>query len=247
MSVKCDTVIFHPTNARTVRLTGGTKSIKAHSFNNEIVSLEIPSDLVISIGETISVKGKQYKINTIKKLYIGHTLIYEFYVAKPTKSNIFVIPMLGGERKLFFYDTHLINTFIGLPNHEGCIALLYRWSGDPLFLKFENALKQFRSFIDCEDVSENMTMYIFDVPKKHIKNYKNFINGNYSRLTPEYKTKILQFHGMNIDSQVGQIIFKSEKRKQRLETTLGCKLDDDAELYSIMDPKFEIFNPKYYI
>ena len=52
---------------------------------------------------------------------------------------------------------------------------------------------------------------------------------------------------MNIDGQIGQILFKSEKRKLRLETKLGCQLDDDAELYSIIDPKFETFNPNYYI
>ena len=60
------------------------------------------------------------------------------------------------------------------------------------------------------------------------------------------KEEILKFHGMDITSQLGQIIFKSEKRKLMLENTLNVKLDDDAELYSIIDAN-EIFNPKYYL
>ena len=127
MSVKCETVIFNIMNARTLRLTGGTKAIKVHKFEDEIVSLEIPGDTVVSVGETISIKGKKFKINIINKLYLGNALVYELHMAKQTKSNIFVLPMLSGERKLFFFDNHLINTFIGIPNHEGCIALLYRW------------------------------------------------------------------------------------------------------------------------
>ena len=246
MPVKCDTVLFNITNARTVRLTGGTKSIKAHKVNKEIVSLEI-NDRIISLGETISIKKNKFKVNEIEKKFLGNVLVYEFYMAKQTKSNIFVLPMLSGERKLFFYDTHLINTFIAVEEHKSCIALLYRWSNDPLFLKFENAIKQFRNYKDYIDVSESLVVYIFDVPMKHRENYKNFIHGKYSELTPQYKTSLLKFHGMNIDGQIGQILFKSEKRKLRLETKLGCQLDDDAEIYSIIDPKFETFNPNYYI
>ena len=96
------------------------------------------------------------------------------------------------------------------------------------------------------DVSSDLVMFIFDVPKKHIKNYTKFINGKYSELTDNYKTQILKFHGMNIDGQIGQILFKSEKRKARLEHMLGVTLDDSAELFSIIDDS-EVFNPKYYL
>ena len=51
---------------------------------------------------------------------------------------------------------------------------------------------------------------------------------------------------MNIDGQIGQILFKSEKRRARLEHMLGVTLDDSAELLSIIDDS-EVFNPKYYL
>ena len=94
---------------------------------------------------------------------------------------------------------------------------------------------------------DEYVLYLFDVPSGQKQNYKKFINGKYSELSTKYKTQLLKFHGMNIDSQIGQILFKSEKRKHRLETMLGCILDDEAELYSIIDPKKELFNPKNYL
>lgn len=245
MQVKCKTIILNPIDARTIKVTGGTKAIKTHKYEEEIVCLEMP-EYTISTGEVISIKERKYKVNIIKELYVGNTLFYELCLAKQTKSSLFALPMLGGERKLFFYNNLLVNAFIGLPDHEGCIALLYRWSGDPLFLKFEKAIEQFRNYIGTQDISNEFVMFIFDVPTKHIDNYKKFITGKYSEFNETYKAKILQFHGMNVDGQIGQILHKSEKRKKRLEHMLGMSLDESAELYSIIDDS-EIFNPKYYL
>ena len=109
------------------------------------------------------------------------------------------------------------------------------------FLIFKRFMT-FMKFMSCME----FIMFLFDVPKRHTTNYKKFINGEYSKLTARYKEDILKFHGLDITSQLGQIIFKSEKRKLMLENTLNIKLDDDAELYSIIDSN-EIFNPKYYL
>jgi hypothetical protein len=247
MPVKCEKAILNPTDARTIKITGGTKTIVSHKYKDKIVSLEFPDGTVISLEQTITVKKRPYKVNIIKKTFVGNTLVYELSVAEKTKSTLFALPMLGGERRLFFYDNLLINCFIGTPDHEGCIALLYRWSGDPLFLKFENALKQFGNYLDSYDVSETLIMFVFDIPTKHIENYKSFISGKYSEFNSAYKTKILKFHGMDINSQLAQIMYKSEKRKKRLETTLNVTLDENAELYSILDKKQEIFDPNYYL
>ena len=248
MPVKCDKIILNPTNARTIKITGGTRSIRAHRHDDKIVSLELPEDRIFSLGQTIKVKKKRYKINIIKQIFVGNVILYELIVSERTKSTLFVLPMLGGERKLYFYDNLLINCFIGLPDHEGCIALLYRWSGDPLFDKFEKALKKFSNYITdyVPDKHSELIMFVFDVPKKHIKNYKKFLNGKYSELSAEYKENTLKFHGLDITSQLGQILFQSEKRRIKLENTLNVKLSEDAELYSILDEK-EKFNPKYYL
>ena len=158
------------------------------------------------------------------------------------------MPMLGGNKHLYFYNQYLINCFLGTKeNGEGSIILLYRWSKGPLFLKFEGAVKKFRNFVEAIDVSKEFVLYKFDIPTKYRKDYKTFIKGKYSELSTNYKNQILKFHKADINSQISQILYKGEKRKNRLEHSLGIELDSDAELFSIIDMDLELFDKNYYL
>ena len=146
MSVKSKQVYFNITDTRTVRVTGGTKSIIAHKAHEKIVSLELPDSKLFSIGDTITINNQPYKINIIEKMYSNNVLFYELYVAKKTKSTLLIMPMLGSSKKLFFYNNFLVNCFVGTKEEgEGSIDLLYKVSKDPLFSKFIDAVKQFKS------------------------------------------------------------------------------------------------------
>ena len=156
--------------------------------------------------------------------------------------------MLGGTKRLWFYNQLFINAFIGIKNKvENKIILLYRKSNDILFKKFKNALKQFRSFRSMEDIDDDYILFIFDVPTHHVKNFKLFKEGKYSKLNRTYKLKILDYHGLNVDNAIGQILFKTSKRKKHLEKKIGMYLPDDAELYSIPEKHEEHFNINYYL
>jgi hypothetical protein len=246
MAVKCDQLIYAPVNALTFRISGGTKVLVPHELENRIYSLEGPDGLNLSVGLTIPIKGIKYKINLIEKKEIKGIITYELSVANRTKSSIYILPMLGGNRTLFLWNKLLLNVFISTEEHDKCIALLYRFSADPLFLKFEKALCKFRNFIDKIDVDPYHVLFVFSVPKKHTNNYESFINGKYSELQKLYKLNILEFHDQDISSQIGQILFKSEKRKQLLEKLLDVNLPEDSELYSIINIEEETFNPKIY-
>tara|TARA_Y100000401_G_scaffold115611_1_gene119634 strand:- start:1164 stop:1910 length:747 start_codon:yes stop_codon:yes gene_type:complete len=248
MSIKSKQVYFNVMDTRTVRVTGGTKSITAHKDNDKIVSLELPNSKLFSIGDTMTINNQPYKINIIEKMYGNDVLFYEFYVAKKTKSTLLIMPMLGSNKKLFFYNNFLINCFVGTKEDGiGSIVLLYRWSKDPRFLKFEAALKQFRNFIGFKDISDNFILFEFKVPTKYKKDYKTFIDGKYSKLSTQYKNQILKFNDAEIDSQIAQILYKSERRRNRLEHSLGITLDPDAELFSVIDLDLELFDKNYYL
>ena len=231
MAVKCDQLIYTPVNALTFKISGGTKVLIPHELENRIYSLEGPDDLNLSIGLTIPIKG---------------IISYELSVAKRTKSSIYILPMLGGNRNLFLWNKLLLNTFIATHENDRCIALLYRFSADPLFLKFEKALCKFRNFKDKIDIDSYHVLFIFDIPEYHEHNYEKFINGKYSELQKLYKLNILEFHDQDISSQIGQILFRSEKRKHLLEKLLAASIPKDSELYSIMNIEEETFNPKVY-
>ena len=62
-----------------------------------------------------------------------------------------------------------------------------------------------------------------------------------------YKLKILDFHDMDIDQALGQILFKSEERRLTLEAKLDAEIDQQSELLSVLDMEKETLNLKYYL
>jgi len=115
--VKCDIPTFTPISAGVIRISGGTKSIIPHYYEDDLVSLEFNDGKVISKGEHVTVKSKTYKINIIKKQIKKRVLYYDLKTAEKTKSSIFITPMLGGEKTLWFYNQLLINKDV-VPNQS---------------------------------------------------------------------------------------------------------------------------------
>ena len=246
MVVKCKQLTYTPVNALAFKITGGTKSIVPHKIDNVIQSLESDDGIIQSLGVTAEIKRFKYKINIIEEKWYNNILTYEVSCAKRNKSSLFLLPMLGGDRHLYFWNQLFLNAFISTEKEEECIALLYRFSANPLFLKFEKALTQFKTFIRKEDPNDGFVLFVFNVPPEHKTNYIKFITGKYSEFSKLYKVNLLEFHKYDVNSLIGQVIFKSEERKKELESKLGCELEDSSELLSIIDIKNETFNPKIY-
>ena len=246
MVVKCKQLTYTPANALAFKITGGTKSIVTHKVDNSIQSLENESGIIHSVGDIAQIKTFDYKINTIEKKWYKNILTYELASAKRTKSSMFLLPMLGGDRNLYFWNQLFVNAFIATEEDKDCIALLYRFSSNPLFSKFEKALTQFRSFRRKIEPNDGFVLFIFNVPTAQRRNYNKFINGKYSKFSRLFKVNLLEFHKYDVESLIGQVIFKSEKRKLNLENKLGCSLDPESELLSIINIENETFNPKIY-
>ena len=241
-----------PKTPKVFTVSGATSDITVRENDDIITALDIPlsEDLSykIKVGKVFMLKENlPYKVNKIERFIVGGRLKYVVSVADTTKSTMFIMPMLGGNRHLFMYDTLFMNCFISTKKYSNCIALLYRFSGSALFLKFEKALKQFRGFVDMYDPSPYFVMFVFKVPTNYVKNYKLVLKGKYSEVDPDYKTRLLDFHGYDIHGELAQILFKSEKRRLGMDKALGEKINPNAELYSKMTIEDETFNPKIYI
>ena len=74
------------------------------------------------------------------------------------------MPMLPGNKKLYFWNTFFVNCFIGTPEDSNCIALLYRWSSDTRYIKFEKIMKSVEFFKRRYDPSPNYVMFVFNIP-----------------------------------------------------------------------------------
>lgn len=246
MGVKCDKYFLVQRDPRTFTVVGNSSNIIVHELSDKIISVSLP-DMSITRGDTITVDKKPFKVNDITRIVSDNSLSYAFSTARLTKSSLFLLPMLGGTRRLFMYDKLFVNAFIAVEEHEDCIALLYRFSGDTIFLKFEQALKKFRNFKDTFDPSPYFVMFVFTVPDTYRDQYDLYIEGQYSKFSPEFKSKIMEFHSFSIHGEMAQILFQDEKRRLRLQEELAVDIEPGSELLSIIDIEEETFNPKIYI
>ena len=246
MAVKCSNLIYTPITSLSFNIAGGTKDLIPHKAEGKIVSLEGPEGFHIQTGVTLEVKKSLYKVNFIDSKMINDRTIYTLSTARPTKSSTFLSPMVGGKREDFFWDRLFMNCFISTGTGNYCIALLFRWSGDPLFLKFETELSKKKSFLRMYDPSTNTVMFVFDIEPSHAKDYNTFLEGAYSKLSNPYKRQILDFHGIGKNSEIGQILYKAPERRKKLSAMLGVPLDSSSELLSIIDEDVETFDEEFY-
>lgn len=246
MAVKCTNLIYTPIDALSFKISGDTHLLTPNKKDNIIQSLESPEGDIFSLGLTVEIRRRKYKVNIIEEIISRGKKYYIVYVSKRTKSSTFLLPMLGGSRNLYFWDTLLLNCFLATKEDSDCIALLYRWSADPLYIKFEKALTKFKFFRRRYDPTPNCVMFIFDIPKKYVRNYKKFIDGKYSKLSQSYKFKLLEFHDKDLDDTLGQVLFKTSRRRESLEKKLGIALPKESELLSIIDIEKETYDPEVY-
>ena len=238
-------------NARIVRLSGGVLNLdKVTNEEGDIIKLH-NDQITLTVGDVITPKTKYpFKFNYIYPVISNNHLVgYDLLTAKTTNSSIFAFPFLGGNRNLFMWDSLFINCFIGsnVDDAGNTIALLYRFSGEQLFLKFEEALCSFRSFRAKFDPDPYHVLFVFNVPESAIKSYEHFINGRYSQIDDIWKLKILEFHKFDIDGYTGKVLFQTESLRRELEQKLDIELSSDSELHSIVDMNTEVFNPQFYL
>lgn len=235
-------------NARVVRVSGDVAQFTVFKEDSGITKLvsEINS---YEVGGYIKPKIKStYKVNIISVLTdaYGRHIAYDLSVANLNLSSIFAAPMLGGKRDLFLWDTLFVNAFIGTPWDDDVIALLYRFSGDPLFLRFESALCAFRTFKYKIDTDPSHVLFVFSIPDGAKGSFEYLKNSQYSKIDDIVKLKILDYHAFSMDGQTARILFKSELLKKDLEDKLDCQIPAENELHSVLNMDLEIFNPDYY-
>mgnify|MGYP006908218813 FL=1 len=249
--VKCGSIVMTPVNGRTVRLTGDLTKCKREVKESRTVSLTYSDDECtwkLEPGSQIFPRPKSpYKVNFITPGRVdGRIVSYELMVAEQTLASIFVMPFLGGNRRQFMWDTLFVNAFVAAGDHNDCICLLYRYSGEALFLKFESALCSFRNFRARFDPDPYHVMFVFDIPEHTRYSYDAFIAGRYSEIDDLWKLKILEFHDFDIDGQTGKILFQSESLRRQLEEKLDVMIPPDSELHDRPNFDKEIFDEEVY-
>ena len=155
-------------------------------------------------------------------------------VSRKNKSSVFLIPMLGGTQKLFFYNSLFSDSYCYKEGYGECLILKYIDSDGILFEKFKLAVQQFRMYISTF-YEEDYVYFMFDIPRKYVSDYNLFRKGKYSMFSLELKDSILKFHAESLTHRtyVSEVLYKSEDRKEDIEDFLDTQLPVDSELESV--------------
>lgn len=243
------------TNEREFSILDSKKEIKPIIKLGDIVAIDIGS-VVFKIGDLWMHKKSPYKIYKIRKTSTSYgAVIYSLIIAPDTKSNIFILPMLGGVRKDYLYNKNYINCYLACQStykDYDKIILSYRFSGSTEFSNFESLISKHPLYSGEYEPDSYHINYVFDIPEQHKEDYKYFLDGKYSEFTEDYKKQILSFHNFTSTGSTGGILYKSKERREALMNQLFDRVDRDqfpknAELLSIPLLKEETFLNAYKI
>lgn len=239
--------------------------IKHHSLSN--VDIQIDGDknitsitfdnYTISLGDVIpvklnGVKNKPFKVLHIKKSVRTDT--YLLYSTVLTKATRWIMPMIRIDNQTqtsMKYKHNFVNCYVGT-KEEGYMDnfyLVYRFSGDVDYVRFEEELKNHPKFSNVVDLDHQHTMYIFDMNEEDKFNFNKFKNGEYSKFTDKYKKQILNFTinpvditSSNMEDTITYgVLYKTDRQRKRIENIIGQKLDKNLEYYSIPEEDEEIY------
>lgn len=234
-------------DARTVRLDNTMYLEETDNFGEIIRLYKQNSNIEIQVGSIVKHKRSAHKVNLIVRGVAGNKITcYDLKCASQNTSSIFITPLLGLSRSNLFWKNNFVNAFMSTPAYDVCIALLYRFSGDVEFVKFEAWLKTQSHFVASYDTDNYHTLYVFSVPDIALETYMQIRNGKYSEISELWKLQILSYHGFDREGKTGQILYKDKRLREEMEQKFDVDLQD-AELHSIPEMKYERFDPEYYL
>ena len=133
----------------------------------------------------------------------------------------------------------LVNVFIGdelIPDIEdNRLFIVYKVILNEDFIKLEAGLRIHPCYEANYDLDNNGTyrVAVMKIPSCYEQDFKNFIEGKYSKFSPKAKSIIKTLYGDDSGTKV--IVYsldKSPKLKAKREELLGVKLNDSDELWS---------------
>lgn len=114
------------------------------------------------------------------------------------KSKVFLFPNLGIKSTAFIVPE---NTFISwgdlIDKHDEKLIVVYKQQHNEGFRTFEkNVIFKNKYFLDVIECEDGFIAYVFTFAE-HSQDWVNFLHGKYSQLSPDLKTKIKYYFGVN--------------------------------------------------
>lgn len=191
----------------------------------------------ITIKDTITENYITFILNDISR--ISDTK-YEGIEEKVNMTGIFILPFLNHNHVYYDYGYSLYNAYLS-KDYE-FIYLKYKFTKSDRYLNLEEKLQTHSQYQEFFDVDKKFVVFKFKLKKDYLSDISLIMEGRYSSIRKSSKVRILNFHGMSINSKLGSVLFKDIKYKKRLELKLEVKLPNDMDLMSKGFKEQEIWN-----
>jgi len=211
-----------------------------NSENNHIESVSFEDKFKIEIGDKFNIEvGDLTTIYEVKYIIIedkGTSVI--LFSAVPTKTSIFLLPVLGKSRVSLKYNSYFVNAYLD-PSYE-YLNLLYRFTGTESYKEFEQIIMTDNLCVSHMEHDPYHVVYKMKIPDKFKNDIELFSEGKYSKFSKVLTERIQKFYGKDSDPLM-DVIKKSVHLKNKMEELLGLTLPDNSELASKPDMEIEIY------
>jgi len=161
---------------------------------------------------------------------------------KKTKSYTYILPMMAD---ILMYKPQIANVFIKdkeYPQYDGKLFILYKYSGEREFIKYEEKLKSHPLYVNAYDPDTQHVMMVFNVPEKDKLNYFRFKDSQYSKFSEAYKKKVLSFHRISKEHPVFHVLYRTEVGYKSLEHIIGQPVPRNQEAGSLINLAAETYS-----
>jgi hypothetical protein len=144
-----------------------------------------------------------------------------------TKSYTYVLPFISDEA--LDIKKNLVNVFLSdddRPELDDHIFLLYKFSADDAFLRFEEEVTWSVYYETQYDCDKYHVMVVFKRPECYRKHMQLILNGKYSELDNNYKKHLIKFHELPEFSQIVGVLYRKEFAYKNMEKVINDGLPE---------------------
>lgn len=127
----------------------------------------------------------------------------------PNKSLTYMLPLVDSELNLDF-RTHLLNSYVSFDKGDKVYSLLYKWSADKGYLKYEDRLLNHHMSRGHKDLGD-MVIYKFKLTPEMELARELFLEGKVKDFSDSHKQQILDYlkkAGFNNGARIAKILDK---------------------------------------
>ena len=167
-----------------------------------------------------------------------------------TKSYTYFLPFLADEA--LDIKKNLVNVFLGdedKPELEDHIFLLYKFSADEEFLRFEEEVTWSIYYETQYDCDKHHVMIVFRRPECWKEEMQIILDGRYSETSKKYKRMMTRFHELPEYSQIVGVLYRKEFAYKAMDRLINEGLPEkhwtivprEQEASSIMNMQTEVY------